>query len=351
MSSLTPDEMEPQGLLSAAWKAQLPDYAINGGWTKESNLLIAADSAGGLHAFDGSSGESVWSRAQGHAPGILALSLSPNGEVVATAGQDGHVKIWRAETGEVLQEHEVGKGWVEQISWSSDSKALAVVSGKEVIVWGVDGQKKWQSAPHPSTVSALVWSNAGELATACYGRVTFFDGESGKETQQLEWKGSLVSIILSPDGDIVACGSQDKSVHFWRRSTEEDSMMSGYRAKPTVLSFDETGTLLATGGGTSVSVWSFYGDGPEGTSPGILEAHVRPISALAFAPRLPLLASGARDAGVIIWMMEKDGQGRPVGAALTTDTLTALIWRPDGQALAALDARGGVHVWKTETDA
>ena len=67
----------------------------------------------------------------------------------------------------------------------------------------------------------------GELATACYGQVQFLDGVSGNLIQKLEWKGSLVSIALSSDSDVVACGSQDNSVHFWRRSSGNDSKNVG----------------------------------------------------------------------------------------------------------------------------
>ena len=144
----------------------------------------------------------------------------------------------------------------------------------------------------PSTVSAIAWSSADEMATACYGRVTFFDATTGELRQQLEWTGSLVSMVLSPDRNVVACGSQDNSVHFWRRSTEQDAMMSGYPAKPAALAFDDTGTLLATGGGAEVTVWSFGGKGPEGTRPSVLEFHDEPVATLAFAPGVRRLASG-----------------------------------------------------------
>ena len=185
-----------------------------------------------------------------------------------------------------------------------------------------------------------------ELATACYGRVTFFDAPTGELRQKLEWKGSLVSMVLSPDGDIVACGSQDNSVHFWRRSTEQDSMMSGYPGKPSALAFDDTGTLLATGGGEAVTVWSFQGNGPEGTRPGVLELHVQPVTTLAFARRGMRLASAARDGAVAVWSLRRDGEGDPIGAAVVAGLVAELYWRPDGRALAALDARGGVTVWR-----
>ena len=165
----------------------------------------------------------------------------------------------------------------------------------------------------------------GELATACYGRVAFFDASIGERGQTLEWKGSLVSLVLSPDGDIVACGSQDNSVHFWRRSTEEDSMMAGYPSKPAYLAFDDTGTLLATGGGEMVTVWSFQGGGPEGTKPGVLDLHEQPVTTLAFARAGMRLASGARDGSVVVWSLEKNGEGIPAGLALGADLLEGFL--------------------------
>ena len=182
--------------------------------------------------------------------------------------------------------------------------------------------------------------------STCYGRVTIFDSATGGSNQRFEWKGSLVSLALSPDGDVIACGSQDNSVHFWRRSTGEDSMMSGYPGKPTALAFDSTGTLLATGGGEAVTVWSFEGNGPEGTYPGSLELHERAISTLDFAPDGFRLASGGRDGLVLVWSLHSDGQGRPEGAAMLESVLAKVCWRPDGKSLAALDGDGVVTVWK-----
>ena len=153
-------------------------------------------------------------------------------------------------------------------------------------------------------------------------------------------------MVLSPDGDVVACGSQDNSVHFWRRSTAEDSMMSGYAYKPTDLDFDYSGTLLATGGSEVVTVWSFKGSGPEGTRPGQLELHSKPISSLCFAPKGYRLASGAKDGTVIIWDLNSDGEGNPVGAAMITDKVSNVAWRPDGRALAAVGSKGQVTTWR-----
>ena len=307
---------------------------------------MVGDAEGSVYAFDGKSGATVWERRGVHEGGVLAVAIHPSGTAFATAGQDRRVLIWSAAEGQVSRAIDVGSGWVENVAWSPDGQWLAASCSRQVHAYGADGAEVWRSDDHPSTVSAIAWSSVGELATACYGRVTFFDASTGELRQKLEWQGSLVSMVLSSDGDIVACGSQDNSVHFWRRSTEQDSMMSGYPAKPSALAFDDTGTLLATGGGEAVTVWSFQGSGPEGTRPGVLELHVQPVTTLAFARRAMRLASGGRDGAVVVWSLQRDGEGGPIGDAVVAGVVAELYWRPDGRSLAALDARGGVTVWR-----
>ena len=321
------------------------DYAIDGGWVLRGQALVACDSAGGVYAFDGESGAPAWARRGVHDGGVLSVAIHPRGNTFATAGQDGRALIWDAAEGRIVRDIEVSNGWVENVAWSSDGKRLAATCSRQVRVFDADGAEVWRSDDHPSTVSAIDWSSEGELATACYGRVTFFDAATGVLRQKLEWQGSLVSMVLSPDGGIVVCGSQDNSVHFWRRSTGQDSEMFGYPTKPSALAFDDTGTLLATGGGEAVTVWSFRGKGPEGTRPGVLEFHELPVTTLAFAPGSMRLASGGRDGAVVVWSLQRNGRGGPIGAYDLEDPVSKVYWRPDGGALAVLDAQGGVTVW------
>ena len=335
----------PKGVLRRGWSAAVGDYAIAGGWGLDGEALMVGDAEGGVYAFDGKSGSTVWARPGVHEGCVLAVGIHPSGTAFATAGQDSRVLIWSAADGQVSRSIDVGAGWVENAAWSPDGQWLAISCSRQVRVYNADGAEVWRSDDHPSTVSAIAWSSAGELASACYGRVAFFDPFTGEIRQKMEWQGSLVSMVLSVDGSVVACGSQDNTVHFWRRSTENDSMMSGYPGKPSALAFDDTGDLLATGGGEAVTVWSFHNGGPEGTVPGVLEFHAQPLTTLAFAPGAMRLASGGRDGAAVVWSLQRDGTGEPIGAAVVADAVAELYWRPDGRALAALDAQGGVTVW------
>ncbi|MEE2757723.1 MAG: hypothetical protein VYA30_13795 [Myxococcota bacterium] len=337
---------KPKGVIRNGWSATVDDYVIAAAWGCSGDVLIVADAAGGIFGFEGRSGSMRWANRDAHGGGVLSMSVHPDSKRVATAGQNGRIFIWDAHDGARQQTIELGKGWIETLRWSADGQLLAASSSRRVFVYDADGNEVWQSEDHPSTVSAIAWSESKELATACYGQVAFFSAGSGQVNQKLEWKGSLVSMVLSPDGDIVACGSQDNSVHFWRRSTAQDSMMSGYPGKPSSLAFDDSGTLLATGGGEAITVWSFQGDGPEGTRPGVLELHPESITSLTFAPGQRRLASGARDGSVVIWKLRTDGTGEAIGVARLNGLVAGLAWRPDGRGLAGLDSTGGVTTWR-----
>lgn len=336
-----------QGVLRDGWSTSVNDYAIAGGWVSSGDGFVVGDAAGGVYAFDGKSGDNLWSKQDAHDGGVLAMSICSGGTRFASAGQDGRVLVWGVEGDRPKHTIDAGNTWVENIAWAPNGRWLAATCGRQVRVYDALGSEIWRSDNHPSTISAIAWAGTGELATACYGQVAFFDIDTGIESQKLEWKGSLVSLVLSPDGDIVACGSQDNSVHFWRRSTARDSMISGYAGKPTALAFDAAGLLLASGGGERVTVWSFQGGGPEGTRPGELDLHIKPVTALAFAHRGMRLASGGRDGAVVVWSLQSNGEGGPIGAAVVEGVVAELYWRKDGRALAALDARGGVTVWRT----
>lgn len=333
------------GVLRHSWYTEIGDYAIAGGWAMHGKMLAVADSAGDIYMLDAATGEITWTYQQAHTGGILALAIHPDGNMFTTAGQDGRAVIWSSSRGQVHHEIKVGDSWVENISWSQHGHWLAISCGRRVSVYEGNNNQIWQSDDHPSTISAIDWWSSQELVTTCYGQVAFFDIPTGDLRQQLNWKGSLVSMALNRDSDIVACASQDNSVHFWRRSTAEDSTMSGYPGKPSTITFNNSGTLLATTGGNNVTVWSFEGDGPEGTEPGVLAFHEKFLTTVAFSHNGKYLASGSRDGVIVVWLVQQQGNGQPVGISLVKGSVAALHWREDDCVLVALDSHGGITAW------
>jgi WD40 repeat protein len=280
-----------------------------------------------------------------HAGGVLGVSLSPDGSRFVSCGQDPDAVVWSA-TGERLHTLPGGGAngsWVEHVAWAPAGERIATAAGKRIRAWTEHGQPLLETAELASSVTALAWRSDGTgLAASCYGGVHLFPFVPGARSRHLAWKGSLVSLAWSPDAKIVACGSQDCSVHFWRLGSGQDSQMSGYPFKIKALAWDRESKLLATSGDATVTVWDFKGKGPEGTRPIQLKLHEGMCTRLAFGAQ-GHLASGSQDTSVLLWQPRKST--KPLRHAFLEDEVTALVWLPDGTRFLAGDASGIVRAF------
>jgi len=62
---------------------------------------------------------------QSHSEAITSLDFSPDGKYLASAGQDGFVRIWDISDGKLLSEYPKGNIFTRQIDFSPDGTMLA----------------------------------------------------------------------------------------------------------------------------------------------------------------------------------------------------------------------------------
>ena len=74
-----------KGILRRGWTSSVDDYAISGGWSLGGEVLMVADASGGIFAFEGKSGDVLWSQQKVHEGSGLATSIHPSGTKFATA--------------------------------------------------------------------------------------------------------------------------------------------------------------------------------------------------------------------------------------------------------------------------
>lgn len=333
------------------WQRKLGDYVSALGILQWQNLAVLGLGEGTIVGLELTSGEERLRR-KAHEGSVLSLSVSPDGTAFVTGGQDDSARVWDgtgALTLELPGHGEPGKRagsrpWVEQVAWAPAGERIATAAGRTVRVWSASGELLLEPDALASTVTSLVWRGDGTaVAATCYGGAHVWPFVEGAKSRHLPWQGSLISAAFSPDGRVLACGSQDKTVHFWRLSRGQDSEMSGYPFKPKALAWDFESKLLATGGDKAVTLWDFRGKGPEGTTPRQLDAHQGLCSCLAFHPHKGLLASGSQDTSVLLW--EPRRGTRPLRFAFLEDEITGLAWHPKDDLLLGADASGTVSLW------
>jgi WD40 repeat protein len=329
--------------LRPCWQANLADHAIALEWSPDGAVLAAAAVSGPVVLFDGLTGQARH-RLAGHQLGTAAVGFSHDGLRFASCGQDGKVRLWALGTSQEQQALDGGAPWVERLVWCPVENLLATAAGRKLRLWGPHGRLVREYPEHGSTIADIRWRpRSRELASASYGCVSLWAPDRPEPLRRFEWKGSQLVLAWSPDGQYLATGDQDCTVHFWIVRAGEDLQMSGYPRKVRELAWDCGSRFLATGGGAVPCVWDCSGKGPAGTRPIQLESHEAAVSALAFQHAGALLASAGEDGLLAVWQPTKST--RPLAAAAHGSGLTCLAWAPDDQRLAVGTEAGDVVVY------
>ena len=314
--------------------ASIPDAVVAVSWSPDGRLALVGGAGGGLWITNDCGG--VVGSLPGHADGLFQASWQPSGPWLASAGQDGHARVWDPAAGSQVAAIPAGNAWVEQLAWSPSGEWLAIGAGRTLTLWHRERGVVHVLPAHRSTVSALAWRpDSRVVAAAAYGGVALWDPATGEGTGTLPWKTSMLSLAWSPDNRWVVAGTQDLAIQVWPMpfSEGEELAMSGYPGKVRELAWHASGRYLATGGSDQVMVWDCGGKGPAGTTPRMLEGHLARITALAYQHRGHVLASGGQDGLAFFWNAGKSSQ--PLRQSPIGGPVTAMAISPDDRLLLA----------------
>jgi WD40 repeat protein len=264
-------------------------------------------------------------------PGGAILAVVGDGKLLVTGGDDGRV-VETAPDGALREiAHEKGR-WIDALAMRAGNVAWG--AGRDVRVRDGAGAVKAHTAP--TTVRGLCFLPKGyRLAMAHYNGVSLWFPNAAAAPSLLEWKGSHLDVVASPDGRFVVTSMQENSLHGWRVSDSRNMRMSGYPKKSRSLSWSHDGSWLATSGADACIVWPFRDkDGPMGKAPRECGVRAAKVSQVAFHPRTLVVAVGYED-GFILLCRLADAAEILVREPLANDgAVTALAWDAIGARLA-----------------
>jgi WD40 repeat protein len=262
-----------------------------------------------------------------HAGAILASAS--DGARIVSGGDDGKVVTTDPGSSRVLATDPKHR-WIDHVALGPDG-AVAWSAGKTAFAHGKD-MRAWDA---PSTVGGLAFLPKGfRLAVAHYnGASLWFPNAPQAEPEKLEWKGSHLGAIVSPDGRFLVTTMQEPMLHGWRIADRQHMRMSGYAARVTSFGWTAGGRWLATSGADQIILWPFQTkDGPMGKSPRLLAPAEPRVEVVACHPRQDIVAAGYGDGMALIVRIE---DGAEILAKKPGDSpVTALAWSADGTLLA-----------------
>jgi WD40 repeat protein len=288
------------------------------------------------------------------------VKFSPDGRMLAIAGEDGSIRFLNAQTGVLERTFGQGKSNASIITFSPDGETLVTASDDDTLkMWDVrTGALKGSFPSHGTGLWDVQFSHDCKLlATAGADKlVKLWDVQTGALKQTLAGHTLMIgSVAFSPDDEWLASGSWDMTVKLWDvRTGALRQTLRGHGSHVNVVAISLDGRTLASGSSDySVRLWNV----PEGTLRKVLPGDRAAVFPVEFSPDGKLLAV-ANMKTLELWDVDtgerlrtriehsdRDNEGRYIPASID-----CVAFSSEGRLLAT-GSKGVVNLWDVRTNA
>lgn len=236
----------------------------------------------------------------GHADWVTALTVSPNGEILASASLDGTIKLWQLKTGQLLQTLSAGR--MTTLAFSPNGRFIA--SGSRTRLWldgqvaGGSGVQLWDVKTGlllqkigSGSVNAIAFSPDSKLLAMGSGNTQLWNLNTGRLMQKLD-SGPVSALIFSSDGDMLVSGSS--KVRVW--NPRLGVLLYTFSLGASDLAISPDGQTLAIARGGLIELWQIQSAKFLGALRGSFYSGLE----IAFGLDGRVLVSGSSD-GMKIW--------------------------------------------------
>jgi WD40 repeat protein len=203
---------------------------------------------------------------------VTRLSFSPNGKVIETGSYQKTVMLWNVGTGVLDRSLQASKGLTRSVSFSPDSRKIAVASDEDLAVrlWDTGTGRLQATLIHPSPyqyangVENVAFSPDGRTLITSSNRKVYLWDLATQQFKTLIDENAIVfdrlrgrrgfshsdtiyELTVSSDGKMLATASRDNTAKLWNLSTGQLHATLPHKAEVLNLAFASDGQLLATG--------------------------------------------------------------------------------------------------------
>ena len=287
------------------------------------------------------------------------LDFSHDGKTIACVNDDNTIHLWNVETGRrlLLIKEDVHSESISDMTFSKDGNIIATSSrDRTIMLWDAEtGNHKRTLEGHTGHVYGVRFSHDGKMIASCGEKHIFlWDAKRGRYHRTImspatrtKHEAGVFSIALSPDGQTIVTGGQDKTIRLWYKETglHYKTIKTNTDHHTWGVGFSPEGkTIVSANVGykeTIIQLWE--------SETGILKhrwfSSLSNINSSSFSP----------DGQTIVIANNNTLELRDVETGvlkeslLSDEVINGVSFSPDGKIIASCTHQGNIHLWNTKT--